>query len=224
MSHCSRDHELTCTKKCVFLVRVCRKCVIIVSFVFRSRQRARNLTQSIVGIVGERKNPSVAVKKAPLTRLAKSVGDISRTPSRWRTAFLTLFPAPEELVTPPSRFISFHHSDGEHSFRCSALIAVRSTLRAFMIDTISHESKPSMIALIASSLAFLNQVLEGRADLRRFCRVQSFGSQGKHRIKSSFADSLKHQYLSFTWVYCANYGWNINPLKINLHCVTITNP
>ena len=224
MSHCSRDHELTCTKKCVFLVRVCRKCVIIVSFVFRSRQRARNLTQSIVGIVGERKNPSVAVKKAPLTRLAKSVGDISRTPSRWRTAFLTLFPAPEELVTPPSRFISFHHSDGEHSFRCSALIAVRSTLRAFMIDTISHESKPSMMALIASSLAFLNQVLEGRADLRWFCRVQSFGSQGKHRIKSSFADSLKHQYLSFTWVYCANYGWNINPLKINLHCVTITNP
>ena len=224
MSHCSRDHELTCTKKCVFLVRVCRKCVIIVSFVFRSRQRARNLTQSIVGIVGERKNPSVAVKKAPLTRLAKSVGDISRTPSRWRTAFLTLFPAPEELVTPPSRFISFHHSDGEHSFRCSALIAVRSTLRAFMIDTISHESKPSMIALIASSLAFLNQVLEGRADLRWFCRVQSFGSQGKYRIKSSFADSLKHQYLSFTWVYCANYGWNINPLKINLHCVTITNP
>ena len=224
MSHCSRDHELTCTKKCVFLVRVCRKCVIIVSFVFRSRQRARNLTQSIVGIVGERKNPSVAVKKAPLTRLAKSVGDISRTPSRWRTAFLTLFPAPEELVTPPSRFISFHHSDGEHSFRCSALIAVRSTLRAFMIDTISHESKPSMMALIASSLAFLNQVLEGRADLRRFCGVQSFGSQGKHRIKSSFADSLKHQYLSFTWVYCANYGWNINPLKINLHCVTITNP
>ena len=178
----------------------------------------------MAGIVGERKNPSVAVKKAQLTWLAKSVGDISRTPSRWRTAFLTLFPAPEELVTRPSRFISFHHSDGEHSFRCSALIAVRSTLRAFTIDTISHESKPSMIALIASSLAFLNQVLEGRADLRRFCSVQSFGSQGKHRIKSSFADSLKHQYLSFTWVYCANYGWNINPLKINLHCVTITNP
>lgn len=178
----------------------------------------------MAGIVGERKNPSAAVKKAQLTWLAKSVGDISRTPSRWRTAFLTLFPAPEELVTRPSRFISFHHSDEEHSFRCSALIAVRSTLRAFMIDTISHESKPSMMALIASSLAFLNQVLEGRADLRRFCGVQSFGSQGKHRIKSSFADSLKHQYLSFTWVYCANYGWNINPLKINLHCVTITNP
>ena len=174
-----------------------------------------------MGIVGERKNPSVAVKKAQLTWLAKSVGDISRTPSRWRTAFLTLFPAPEKLVTPPSCFISFHHSDGEHSFRCSPLIAVRSTLRVFMIDTISQESKPRMIA---SSLAFLNQVLEGRADLRRFCSVQSFGSQGKHRIKSSFADSLKHQYLSFTWVYCANYGWNINPLKINLHCVTITNP
>ena len=101
-------------------------------------------------------------------------------------------------MTRPSRFISFHHSDGEHSFRCSALIAVRPTLRAFMIDTISHESKPSMIALIASSLAFLNQVLEGRADLRRFCRVQSFGSQGKHRIKSSFGARLKHQYLSFT--------------------------
>ena len=81
------------------------------------------------------------------------------------------------------------------ALRCSALIAVRSTLRVFMIDTISQESKPSMIA---SSLAFLNQVLEGRADLRRFCRVQSFGSQGKHRIKSSIGDSLKHQYLSFT--------------------------
>ena len=100
-------------------------------------------------------------------------------------------------MTRPSRFISFLHSDGEHSFRCSALIAVRSTLRVFMIATISQESKPSMIALIASSLAFLNQVLEGRADLRRFCRFQSFGSQGKHRIKSSISDSLKHRYLFF---------------------------
>ena len=101
-------------------------------------------------------------------------------------------------MTRPSRFISFHHSDGEHSFRCSALIAVRSTLRAFIIDTNSQDSKPSMIAWTACSLAFLNQVLEGRADLRRFCRVQSFGSQGKRRIKSSFGARLKHQYLSFT--------------------------